>query len=293
MTLRNKILLAIDNPDLRRLVSELLVKHHYNVLVSAENVLQKVFDEVPHLVIVDEDLSQNRGKSVTRSIKQDLILKHIPIVLLVNQPDAYLSDRFTRADIYFQKEPELEKLAEKIHEELTKNYNELDLNPLTHLPGSRSNVLRIERAIHSKKLFGICCIDLSDLASYNSAYGDARGDQIIVKLSQITIAAVKKKGSPDNFVGHFGGDDFIVVTQSGEQAVEVSKEIIQNFDLVIQDYYDTHDREIGYIIQRDEEGVLTKYPLMSVSVVIMENKRLLLTGIGEIGKIANELKKYI
>ena len=293
MTSKSKILLIVDDLDLSRSISQELSKHHYSVLLSTDNVMQKIFDEVPHLVILDESFNQGEGKSLTRHLKQDLVLKHIPILLLVNSSDAYLAERFAQADIYFEKAKGVHQLAARVQEVLNRNYNELDLNPLTGLPGSRSSVLRIERAIHSKQLFGVCCIDLSNLASYNSAYGDARGDQVLVKLGKIIQAVVKKKGSSENFIGHFGGDDFIVVTQSSEQAIQISEEIINAFDSSAPNFYDAHDRELGYIVQRDPEGVLTRYPIMNVSVVIFDNHHMLLSGIGEIGKITNELKKYI
>ncbi len=293
MASKSKILLIIDDPELAGSISQELTKHPYSVLIATENLVQKVFDEVPHLVILDEAFNQGEGKLLIRHLKQDLVLKHIPILLLVNRADAYLAERFVQADIFYEKEKGAKHLVSKVQEVLRQNYNELDLNPLTHLPGSRSSVLRIERAIHSKKLFGVCCVDLSNLASYNSAYGDARGDQVIVKLGGIIREAVKKQGFSENFVGHFGGDDFIVVTQSSEQAVQISEEIIKAFDASAPYFYDTHDRELGYIVQRDPEGILTQYPIMSVSVVIFDNHHMLLSGIGEIGKITHELKTYI
>jgi EAL domain-containing protein (putative c-di-GMP-specific phosphodiesterase class I)/GGDEF domain-containing protein len=175
---------------------------------------------------------------------------------------------------------------------LEQNHNELDLNPLTSLPGARSSVLRIERAIRSKAPFAVCCVDLASLAVFNRAYGDARGDEVIIRLSHIIREALQYQGAADGFVGHLGGDDLVVMTRSDE-AEALSETIIQNFDAVIPSFYDTQDREQGYLVQRNKEGVLTQYPIMSVSIAIVHNEKRPRYRLPQISRIAGELKKYM
>jgi EAL domain-containing protein (putative c-di-GMP-specific phosphodiesterase class I)/GGDEF domain-containing protein len=193
-------------------------------------------------------------------------------------------------DVYFKKDRNASAFQATVQEILTQNYNELDLNPLTHLPGIRSSVLCIERAIHSKKLFAVAAIDLSDLEIFNTAYGDARGDEVIIRLGEIIQEVIKKDGSRDDFLGHLGGDDFVVVTNS-DFVVPISKGVIKAFDEAIPNFYDAHDRQQGFLLQRNKEGLITRYPIMSVSIAIAENGLFPITELQDISRITGDLQK--
>ncbi|MBI3251771.1 MAG: EAL domain-containing protein [Candidatus Omnitrophica bacterium] len=293
MKKKNKILILIDEPRLRAsLAKELEALHHTVVSRGDDNVLSEVFDEVPHLIVVDEDYKNKDGRNIALGIKEDLVLKYIPIILLVGREEPPGEGAGARIDFHFVKGKSAEEFRFYVREALTKSAHELDLNPLTRLPGTRSSVLRIDRAIHSKKLFAVCCIDLSDLSAFNSAYGDARGDAIIRRLGEIAQEVLKKEGGGEDFLGHLGGDDLIVLTQP-EAAVPISQAVIERFDAAIPDFYDPQDRERGYLVQRDKAGHLAHYPIMNVRIAIVHNDTIPLTAMTEITRIAGELKRYM
>ncbi len=289
--METKILLMIDSPDLAAFYTKELAAYHCHLLsLPAKNVIQKVFDEVPHLIMIDEAFKDGEGRSLALSIKEDLILKYIPIILLVKNKEILLRKKDGAIDSYFEKGQDIQKLIASVKESLDQNYNELDRNPLTHLPGSRSSVLRMERAIHSEEQAAICYVDLSDLAVYNRAYGDAGGDRVIVKLGEIIQGVLKKDGHRDAFLGHLGGDDFIIVAHS-DLTVAISEEIIQHFDATIPAFYKNGDRQRGYILEKGSGVFFDRYPIMSVSIVIVHNENMPLKAISELGRIVSELKK--
>ncbi len=273
--MENKILLMIDDPRLNETLSTELEKLSYHFSYPEGDVMRKVFDEVPHLIIVDEDFRNGRGRRLALAIKEDLVLKYIPIILLVKENRVFQREHNGAIDYYFEKSQDIEKLIVCVRDTLKKNYNELDLSPLTHLPGTRSSVLRIERAIHSSEPFAVCCIDLADFASYNRFYGDARGDTVIVRLAQIIEETIKRLGTEDDFVGHLGGDDFIVMTQSA-LAVSISEAVINQFDAAVPHFYKPDDKT-----------------RMSLSIVIIPSENIPASEISEIGRIAGELNKYM
>ena len=287
----HKILLLIEHPALKGSLSGGLSGCQYHFLTPTEDIIQKIFDEVPHLIVIDEDFNHGEGRKFASQIKEDLVLKFIPIILLTNDKALVAREPEVCLELYYSKERNLESLVHHIDQTLEENYNELDLNPLTHLPGSRSTVLKIERAIRAKKLFAVCCVDLSDLGAFNSAYGDARGDEVIIRLSKIIVEALKTQGSPDDFLGHLSGDNFIIVIPY-DLAVTVSEAIIYDFDAQIHKFYDREDSKNGYLLQRNNEGFLMHYPIMNVSVVIVHDENKPLMEISEIGRIAGTLKKY-
>lgn len=271
--MESKILLLIDDPRLNEPLAKELEKLSYQFSYPEGDVMRKVFDEVPHLIIVDEDFRNGRGRRLALSIKEDLVLKYIPIILLVKENRIFQREHNGVIDYYFEKNQDMEKLVTCVQETLRKNYHELDLSPLTHLPGTRSSVLRIERAIHSKEPFAVCCIDLSNLAAYNQSYGDVNGDKVIVRVGQIIEEVIKRLGTEDDFVGHLGGDDFIVVTQSA-LAVSIAEALIEHFDAVIPNFYKSGDKD-----------------QMALAIVIIPNENIPASEINEIGRIAGELNK--
>lgn len=288
---KGKILLMIDDAALAKGARDRLDGENFLFLeMSGGNVLQRVFDEVPHLILIDEGYNGGEGRLAAHHIKEDVVLKNIPIILLVKKLTFY-DEHDEIIDAYCEW-GSLEKLLGCVRETITQKHNDLDLNPLTRLPGTRSSVTRIEGAVSASRRFCVCCVDLSDLSAYNSAYGDARGDEIIVKLGLIIQDAVKREGSKEDFTGHLGGDDFIVLT-GHDTAIRISEAIIRGFDETIANFYDEEDRRKGHILQRSKEGKLTQYPLMSVSIAIVSGDNMPRTEISEIGRIATELKKYM
>jgi GGDEF domain-containing protein len=107
----------------------------------------------------------------------------------------------------------------------------------------------------------------------------------------ILAEALEKNGSGDDFLGHVGGDDFIILT-SIEAAEAVSKEIISVFDERIREHYSPEDLAKGYIVSIDRRGYVMKFPVMTISISIVHNEHRQLTDPAQIGRVAAELKKY-
>ena len=290
---KNKILLIIEDKALGAAVTRELRKLRGTTLLDCrDRVMDKVFDEVPHLIVIDENFHESQGRRIAQVLKEDMVLRHIPVILLAEDPFLTRTLKSEKIDGWVTKSKVSQSLNTQVRAVLDKNHNELDLNPLTSLPGARSSVLRIERAIRLKTPFAVCYITLTNLAAFHSAYGDVRSDEIILRLSHIVRDAVKYRASPGDFVGHLGGDDLIVVTRS-DLAEPISQVIVQNFDAVIPNFYDPQDRQQKYLVQRNKEGALTQYPLMSVSIAVIQNEGRPRYEMPQISKIAGDLKKYM
>ncbi len=289
---KSRVLLMVDDKALKAFVSKQLRPLHGLITDCRKDFMENVFDELPHLIVIDEEFHEGQGRRIAHSLKEDMVLRYIPIILLADEPPLGLSIESERIDAYVSKSKILKFLLPRSKALIEENHNELDLNPLTSFAGTRSSVLRIERAIRSKTAFSVCCVDLANLTTFNRAYGDSRGDEVIIRLSRIIQDALKFQGSQDGFVGHLGGDDFIVVTSLGT-AETISETIIQNFDAVIPSFYDTQDREQGYLVQRNKDGALMQYPVMSVSIAIVHNDMRPRYRLPQVSRIAGELKKYM
>lgn len=286
---KTKVLLALDDAKLASYLEKNLEKFHKLLRVSGEDFLKKIYNEVPHLIVIDESFSGKKGFENAEALKDDALLKYIPLILLVDaSPQAPGEPDPTR--FHFEKKDDPANLLALIERALAQSDNELDLNPLTRLPGIRSTVLRIERAIASKKPFAVCSVDLSNLDAFNHAYGDDRGDEIIVKLGEIILSIVNQGAPGEFFVGHLGGDDLLVVADP-MLAIPIAKMIIRNFDEAIPNFYDPNDRRQGYVTIQAKGGATVRHPIMSVCIAVIQNSNYPIDSVAEISRVAGILQK--
>jgi GGDEF domain-containing protein len=134
-------------------------------------------------------------------------------------------------------------------------------------------------------------IDLDRFKAFNDHFGFKRGDDVIKRTADVLLAAAKHHGTGKDFVGHIGGDDFILMTAPA-QADALCEAIIKEFDAMVPSLYDPEDRARGYLIHRDRKGGELKVPLLSISIALVTNQTHSLTHPGEVARIGAELKAY-
>lgn len=167
----------------------------------------------------------------------------------------------------------------------------LDASPLTRLPGGIAIENVLKKRIESSQPIAFCVLDLDNFKAFNDRYGYANGSEVIKETARIVENAVKLKGSSEDFIGHVGGDDFVVIT-TPDYMRDVSAEIIGQFDRRIPEFYDPRDRERGHILGKTRQGVEMQFPIMTISIAIVTNERRKLTSPLEASEIAAELKDY-
>ncbi len=167
----------------------------------------------------------------------------------------------------------------------------LDASPLTRLPGGIAIENVLKKRIDSGLPIAFCVLDLDNFKAFNDRYGYANGSEVIKETAHLIENAVKTKGTPDDFIGHVGGDDYVVITVPGAMR-EIASEIITQFDRRIPEFYEQSDRDKGYIHGKTRQGVDMKFPLMTISIAIVTNERRKLANALEASEIAAELKDY-
>ncbi|MGE5706694.1 MAG: HAMP domain-containing protein, partial [Bacteroidota bacterium] len=164
-------------------------------------------------------------------------------------------------------------------------------NPLTKLPGN----LMIEDEIGGRLRMGaplaVLYTDLDHFKSFNDKFGFEQGDQVITLTADSIRQAVAEAGEKEDFVGHIGGDDFIVVTVP-ERAETLCQEIIRIFDARIPSLYPEEDRARGYIESTDRRGQQMRFPLCSISIAIVTNEQRKINDFLELSSLAAEVKKF-
>jgi len=144
-------------------------------------------------------------------------------------------------------------------------------NPLTGLPGNLIIEEKIREFLDKEVSFSLIYFDLNSFKSFNDYYSFERGDRVIKYTANILgrhIGFYK-----DAFLGHVGGDDFIAVLGSYE-IEKLCSNIIEEFDFNIKKFYNEEDIERGYMISTDRDGTEKQFPMISISIASVNNKKI-------------------
>jgi len=167
----------------------------------------------------------------------------------------------------------------------------LDANPLTRLPGGVAIEVVLKERLSDDSPMAFCLADLRHFKAFNDRYGYARGNEVILATAQIISQAVKEHGKEKDFVGHVGGDDFVLVT-TPDRYEKICSSIIDSFDRRILEFYDPEDKERGYIQGKTRRGQVVSFPIMTIALAVVTNQHRKLKSHIQVGEIAAEMKNF-
>ncbi|MCU6794607.1 GGDEF domain-containing protein [Paenibacillus sp. WQ 127069] len=159
-------------------------------------------------------------------------------------------------------------------------------SPLTGLPGNIQIQRELTRRLMEKKPFAVLYADLDYFKWFNDRYGFQKGDQLIQFTADVLQHAIVLCGKPLDFVGHIGGDDFIMITSTDEPD-RMCKEIIRRFDQSVPLFYEGDDWT--YVEDRKGNRIETSGVTISLSLIVCETETPIT--LEEISQSAATLKK--
>jgi len=290
-----KILVVDDEPDIRDVLRITLEDEKYEVYEAGngEEAIAFIQKKLPDMVLCDYKMPRMDGREFCRLIKKDILLRHLPIIMVTGKGE--ITDKVdgieAGADDYIVKPFEPKELIAHIRMLLRRTGIDLEANPLTRLPGNVSILDELSRKIAGGQLFAVCYVDLDKFKAYNDTYGFERGDNVIKETARILLLATQENGNPDDFVGHVGGDDFVVVT-SLPAVDKLCSSIIEKFDKAVPSFYNEEDLKNGYIVAHDRQGAQRRFAFLSVSIGVVTNEFRKIEHVAQIGEIGAELKAY-
>jgi diguanylate cyclase (GGDEF)-like protein len=289
------ILIADDDPDLRDIIRSVLEPTGFSVVEAADGELafEAMKGTLPDLLILDYMMPRLTGPELCQRLKQDMRLRYIPVIMLTGKSE--IQDKVfginAGADDYLVKPFEPQELLARVRMVLRRTARDLDANPLTKLPGNVSIQQELERRLASGGPIAVCYLDLDRFKAFNDHYGFKRGDEVIQRTAALLLSASKTAGGPKDFVGHIGGDDFILITDTA-CAERLCQAIVQAFDMMAPQLYDEEDRKRGGLISKDRRGQEVATPLLSISIALVTNEHRPLAHPDQVAKIGAELKTY-
>ncbi len=290
-----RILVVDDDRNLRKIIQTNLELAGYDVTTAASgNEAMKVLDAMqPDLVVLDVMMPLMDGYEVARRIRRHPSSTHVPIIMLTakGEVEDKLAGFDAGADDYMTKPFGPQELLARVKAKIRRVEVDASLSPLTRLPGNLAIEAELRRRIETNEPFAVLYSDLDNFKAFNDVYGFTHGDEAIQLVATTSVDLVRRRGTPQDFVGHIGGDDFIIVTLP-DRAEEIAREIIDSFDRDIRHLYNEQDLRQGYIETRDRRGTLNRFPIMSLSIAIISNQQRKLENYAQIGEAAAELKRY-
>jgi GGDEF domain-containing protein/CHASE3 domain sensor protein len=167
----------------------------------------------------------------------------------------------------------------------------LDTSPLTRLPGGIAIENILNKRIAAGTPIAFCLMDIDNFKAYNDHYGYAKGNDIIQATAGTIGEAVAKYGNKDDFIGHIGGDDFVLIT-TPDLYPRICQAIIDSFDKTIPDFYDEQDRQRGHIVGENRQGQEVKFPLATLSIAVVTNIKRKFKNHIQYGEVAAEMKEH-
>jgi diguanylate cyclase (GGDEF)-like protein len=284
-----------DDPDVARFVEVNLRSAGYDVNVASngEEALERAVKLRPDLVLLDVMMPKLDGFEVAQRLRRDPRTSASSIIMLTAK--ALSSDKVlglsSGADDYIIKPFDPVELLARVKGTLRRAREMRALSPLTGLPGNIRIQEEIRRRVSENQPFALLYADLDHFKAYNDHYGFVRGDRAIQSLARLVTETVHEVAGPQGFVGHVGGDDFVVIV-GPQLAIDVAHTLCDRFDQQVPHLYDTEDAARGGIDVKDRQGQPNRFPLLTLSIGVASTDVREFGHYAEAVSLATEMKQY-
>jgi diguanylate cyclase (GGDEF)-like protein len=293
-----RILVIEDEPRLRWILERQLKEAkdaHYDVRSAEDGIkgLAEVMRDPPELILLDVMMPGMDGFEVCRRLKSNPITSRIPIIFLTAKStvDDRLRGLELYADDYLTKPWEQQELLFRVRNQLKTRRAQLSSNALTGLPGNVLIETELTRRIQAGEKFAFLHLDLDAFKAFNDYYGYLRGDALIRFTAALLQEQVRRHGGDGDFVGHIGGDDFVIITVPA-RAEAIGHGVRCEFDARVAEQYDPADRERGHItVLSTRQGGWKDFDIVSITILIVTNVGREIQHSAQVSDIAKDLKK--
>ena len=290
-----RVLVVDDDEDIRTVLDLTLSHAGFTVILAADGdeALRIARSKLPDVVLLDVMMPGRDGIEVLRDLRTDARSANLPVLLLTarGQPQDAVTALDAGADDYITKPFDGDEVIARIHAAVRRADRQRASNPLTGLPGNERITRELTERVERQQPTALLYVDLDDFKPYNDHYGFIRGDEVIQQLAGLLVDVVKELAEASAFVGHVGGDDFVVMVAPAE-AEPVAQAICDRFDALAPSLYDPDDAEAGSIEVPDRRGVPQLYELLSLSIGIASTDRREVSHREELVTAATEMKRF-
>jgi PleD family two-component response regulator len=285
---KGRILVVEDDFDISNMLRIYFESQDFEVTVASRGAegLELTRQQLPHVIVLDIMLPDIDGYEVCRRLRSNLRTSHVPIIFLTQKDER--SDRIAGlelgADDYITKPFDIEELRLRVQGSIRRAQTTNLSNPTTGLPSSKQIEDQL-RNLMRRDDWALLYIGINHIDPFRDKEGFLAADEVLRDLAQTLGETVDEFGTADDFIGHRGGEDFIVITNS-ERGPVIRDRIVARFNAAVGRHYNFIDRENKYISLDGQ-----RYPLMSLAVGVVTPEAGPFSDIREITEVAAELRR--
>jgi len=289
-----RLLIVEDDIDISNMLRIYFAGQGYDVdtALRGRDALEKTRQIMPHLIVLDIMLPDIDGYEVCRNLRMSTRTSHIPVIFLTQKDER--SDRLQGlelgADNYITKPFDIEELKLYVQNAIARSERESLTDPLTGLPAGRLIEDELRRVIRQRKGWTFMDVRINYYEAFKDVYGFIAANEVLRFTSMLIGEVMDALGSANDFVGHAGGDNFILIA-ADEEAGSVAQRLKSRFKEEVLTHYNFMDRQQGYILAPDETGKVQQTGLMTLAVGMVSPSTHMFADIREITELAAEERR--
>jgi diguanylate cyclase (GGDEF)-like protein len=288
-----RLLVVEDDSDIANMLKIYFGGLDFEVDIASRGgqALEKTRTVLPHLIVLDIMLPDIDGYEVCRTLRTNTRTSHIPVIFLTQKDER--SDKLQGlelgADDYITKPFDIEELKLRVQGAIRRSERESLTDPRSGLPAGRLIEEQLRRIIRYDD-WALLDLRVNHFEPFRDVYGFVAGDDVLRFTAMLLSEVVDELGSSSDFIGHTGGDNFIIITKNDSMAA-IRERIKTRFTTEVQTHYTFLDRQQGFILVPKSEGGITQVPFMTLAVGTVSPKQQSFADIREITELAAEARR--
>jgi len=288
-----RLLVVEDDNDIANMLKIYFGGMDYEVDIASRGglALEKTRSVLPHLIVLDIMLPDIDGYEVCRNLRTNMRTSHIPVIFLTQKDER--SDKLQGlelgADDYITKPFDIEELKLRVQGAIRRSERESLTDPRSGLPAGRLIEEQLRKIIR-KDDWALLDMRINHFDSFRDVYGFVAGDDVLRFTAMLLNEIVDQHGADTDFIGHAGGDNFILITNN-ENASILRDEIKKRFAEEVQTHYNFMDRQQGFILAPKSDGSSSQVPFMTLAAGVVSPKLQSFADIREITELAAEARR--
>ena len=266
------------------------LEYDVDVTVRGSDALEKTRQVLPHLIVLDIMLPDIDGYEVCRTLRTNTRTSHIPVIFLTQKDER--SDKLQGlelgADDYITKPFDIEELKLRVQGAIRRSERESLTDPRSGLPAGRLIEEQLRKIIREKD-WAMIDIRINHFDPFRDVYGFVAGDDVLRFSAMLIGEVVDETGTLSDFIGHAGGDNFIVITTENA-APSIKQRLKERFEEEVRTHYNFIDRQQGYMVAPAPDGP-KNVPFMTLAVGYIVPSEYGFADIREITEMAAEARR--
>jgi PleD family two-component response regulator len=288
---KGRILVVEDDFDISNMLKIYFTGQGYEVQVAPRGAeaLAATRKQLPKLIVLDIMLPDMNGYDVCRELRTTTRTSHIPIIFLTQKDER--SDKIAGlelgADDYITKPFDIEELKLRVQNAIAAADRQNQIDPRSNLPTGRLIEEHLRTLMHEPQDWAYLDVKINTFDAFTEVYGFVAGDEVIRFMALLIGEVVDEAGTPNDYVGHPGRDNFVIITHADGHD-KLKQALINRFDDEVKQHYSFIDREREYILAPTPDGGERQTPLMTLSVGAVSTRTHQFSDIREITELAAE-----